>query len=359
MSIIWQQLNKGGFIIAEAGKNFVISEEEESLPMLLLRAKELALEAKRVGASAVKFQCHVIDDEILPETYITSPHFDLVDRYTWVKRNTYPLAEFWKPLKEYCDRIGILFFATPMSLKAAELLNKLGVELWKIGSGDISDFVLLDYVRKTKKPIIISSGMHSLEELQAAYDFIYAKNKKICVLHCVSKYPCTMYDLNLEVLKDYAKRFYPSPVGLSDHSLSLGVAGIAQKYFGAKIIEKHFTIHREAWGSDHKVSLEPYEFNKMIHEPPLELSEDIIKKIAGIGDKHILSDEMGVRKAFKKKLVAARDMEGGHKIVPKDLMAVRGIELAEEASNYMDILGLSTLSKVSKYDIIIRGKNVG
>src|SRR3989344_5979465 len=152
---IWDKLNKGVFVIAELGKNFIQTEEEKSVVEYLENAKKLVKAAHEAGASAVKFQTHNAEDEQL-NIKIVAPHFK-GERYAWVTRNqnATPINEFWKPLKAYCDKLGIIFFSTPMSRGAAVKLNELGVELWKVGSGDILDFVALDFMASTKKPIII------------------------------------------------------------------------------------------------------------------------------------------------------------------------------------------------------------
>src|SRR3990167_10262637 len=182
-------------VICEIGKNFVTTEEKQPLSMLLENTKELIREAKKSDADVCKFQIHNVNDEIHPEAHITSPHFDQ-DRYEWVKRNTYPV-EFWQELKNYCDEIEIEFLSTPMSKDAAILLENLGVKRYKIGSGDLLDFVMLDYIRNTGKPVIISSGMSSIQELRLAYNYLAEKVKDITIMHCVSNYPCKLEDLNL------------------------------------------------------------------------------------------------------------------------------------------------------------------
>src|SRR3989344_4680898 len=143
---IWERINgKGVFTIAEIGKNFIQTQEERPVKEYLENAKKLVKAAKDAGADAVKFQTHNVEDEQL-NINVVSPHFVGSDRYSWVSRNdkATPLDKFWKPLKSYCDAIGIIFHSTPMSRGAAYKLNELGVEMWKVGSGDILDFVTLD-----------------------------------------------------------------------------------------------------------------------------------------------------------------------------------------------------------------------
>ena len=147
---IWEKIQKGVFVIAEIGKGFIQTEEDQPVEVYLKNAKELVRLAKEAGADAVKFQTHNVEDEQQGNIKVIAPHFS-GDRYSWVKRNTdaTPLNGFWKPLKKFCEEQDIVFFSTPMSRGAAMTLNEAGVELWKIASCDVLDFVMLDYVRYT------------------------------------------------------------------------------------------------------------------------------------------------------------------------------------------------------------------
>ena len=154
------------FVVAEIGKGFIQTKEDQSVEQYLENAKRLVDAAVSAGVDAVKFQTHEVEDEQLPID-IVSPHFTGADRIRWLTRNTNatPLDRFWAPLKRHCEEQGMLFFSTPMSRKAAQKLEELDVPLWKVGSGDTQDYVLLDYLAATGKPIIISTGMVSLQEL--------------------------------------------------------------------------------------------------------------------------------------------------------------------------------------------------
>ncbi|MCI0532816.1 N-acetylneuraminate synthase family protein, partial [bacterium] len=177
------------FFIAEIGKNFIQTEEERPIAEYLENAKALVDAALDADADAVKFQTHELEDEFLQGLTVVSPHFKGSDRVKWITRNmnATPLHEFWEPLKKYCDERGIIFFSTPMSRKAAEKLHKLGVPLWKIGSGDVQDYVTLDFLIETGKPIIISSGLVSLAELDEIVSHIRGKGAPLAVLYCISQ----------------------------------------------------------------------------------------------------------------------------------------------------------------------------
>lgn len=359
-------------IIAEIGKNFVITKEEESPEVLLERAKTLILEAKKVGADVCKFQVHNVGDEIHSEAKITSPHFDQ-DRYEWVKRNTYPI-EFWREIKNYCDEIGIEFLATPMSKGSAILLENLGVKRWKVGSGDILDFPMLDFIRNTGKPIIVSSGMSTIQELKLAYDYLAEKVKDITILHCVSNYPCKLENLNLLTIPFLKKQFPKAKIGFSDHSLEISTGAMAVS-LGAVVVEKHFTLSRKAWGSDHQVSLEPSEFKQMAKEirftrfdlerrelnekgfivedyknetklrrrkfgEPLQPIIKIPKEALGVETKFINENEIKFRPIFRKGLYASQDIKQGEIWHNDMIISLRPrLDGVEPSENYPQFLG--------------------
>lgn len=352
------------FVVAEIGKNFIQTEEERSVAEYLENAKALVKAAKDAGANAVKFQTHNVEDEQLPVT-VVSPHFKGADRYSWVTRNTNatPLNEFWKPLKSYCDEIGIIFHSTPMSRGAAKKLNEAGAELWKVGSGDILDFVMLDYMAGTKKPVILSSGMSTLEEIDRAIDFMKRRGAQVILLHCVSKYPCPPEDLNLGTIAFLSGR-YDIPVGFSDHSIGIDSA-IAAVALGAKVIEKHFSFSRDLWGADHKVSMTPDEMKAMVggirelERSPAKkeeyLQKDIVKSGMGNGVKTLQEEEAVFRPYFRKSLMAGQDIPKGAVIAAEMVYAMRPQAYAQglPSEEYEKVVGKKASRPLKKYDPII------
>ncbi len=338
------------FIVAEVGKGFIQTEADQSVETYLANAKELARLAKESGADAVKFQTHTVEDEQANIT-VVAPHFKGADRYNWVKRNTEATPVwFWRELKKYCDDIGILFFSTPMTRGAAKLLNEeVGVEMWKVGSGDILDFVMLDYLASTKKPIIISGGMSTLEEVDKVVDFLKRRNVEFALMHCVSKYPCPAAELNLRTVEFFKQR-YNIPVGFSDHSIGIDSA-LASVALGATIIEKHFSLSRDLWGSDHKVAMTPAELSELVKgikeleiNPDKKeeyLNKDIVKAGMGQADKILQSGEEQFRPFFRKTLAAACDIKKGEVISPEKLWAMRpqAYLIGAPSEKYEEILG--------------------
>jgi N,N'-diacetyllegionaminate synthase len=244
--------------IADIGKNFInkegigISYKENAF--------ELIKKAKESGATIAKFQTHVFEDEQKKRDK---------SRYEWIKynENITPLI-FWEEIKKECDRQGIEFMTTPMSKLAAEKVNHL-VKRWKVSSADIVDYDLLEYLKSTKKPTIISTGMSNSEQVNKAITFLGDQIEFIN--YCVSLYPCPIYKIDLEQLV-FFKTMYGDMIGFSDHSLSIEVPVLATR-MGVKAIEKHFTLDRNAYGPDHKVSLLPEEFKQMVDLCNLALNE--------------------------------------------------------------------------------------
>lgn len=353
------------FIVAEIGKNFIQTEEDRPVKEYLENAISLVRAAKEAGADAVKFQTHNVEDE-QANTDIVSPHFKGSDRYRWVGRNTLatPLTEFWQPLKRACDEIGIVFFSTPMSRGAAEKLSSVDPPMWKVGSGDILDFAMLDYMRRSGKPIIISTGMSTLEEIDAAVAFIREQTNQLVILHCVSRYPCPPEELRLNTIAFLQKR-YGAPTGFSDHSVGHESA-VAAAALGASVIEKHFSFDRALWGSDHKVSLCPNEFGELVRDVARVredrvyreaiLSSDVVRKGMGEETKILQEDEAVFRTVFRKTLVAARDIPSGTLLGPEHLFAMRPQAaipgLPSEA--YPHVIGCLTGRALHRYQPVTR-----
>lgn len=351
------------FVVAEIGKNFIQTQEERPVEEYLENAKALVKAAKEAGADAVKFQTHNVEDEQL-NIRVVSPHFNGADRYSWLTRNTKatPLETFWKPLKQYCDEIGILFHSTPMSRGAAQKLNELGVELWKVGSGDILDFVTLDFLASTGKPIIMSSGMSTIEELDQAIDFLKRRKASVILLHCVSRYPCPPEHLNLSTV-GFLRERYGIPVGFSDHSIGID-SPLAAVALGAQVIEKHFSFSRDLWGADHKVSMTPEELKALVsgireleRDPSKKtayLGKDIVKAGMGSGTKVLQEDEAVFRPYFRKSLMAGRDIPAGTVVTAEMLYAMRPQANARglPSEEYEHILGRVAKVDLKKYDPI-------
>ncbi len=361
---IWEKIKNGVFIIAEAGKNFIQTEDDRPVEEYLENAKELVDRAVWAGADAIKFQTHNAEDEQL-NIEITSPHFKGLDRYRWVKRNTdaTPVEEFWIPLKKYCEEKGIVFFSTPMSRGAAMRLSKVGVPIWKIGSGDILDFVCMDYLRNTGMPIIMSSGMSTLEEVKKGIEFLQSKNSRVALMHSLSKYPGLPEEANLATMQLFKESFSGVPVGFSENSVGIEPSLIAVA-LGATIIEKHFTLRRDLWGSDHKVSSTPEEFKELVaairkiennaEEKDRWIKYPNLSEVLGKKEKVLQKDEAEFRPIFRKSLMAGGNIPAGTVLLPEMIYAMRPQLYAGglPSENYEIVLGKKVNRDLKKYDPI-------
>ncbi len=360
---VWQKMIDGPFLIAEAGKNFIQSAEQKSVEEYLNTAKKIVDEAVAGGADAIKWQTHNVEDEQLGRD-VDSPHYQGLERYEWVRRNTIstPLDTFWRPLKTYCDDLGIVFMTTPMSRGAAQRVEDLDISVWKVGSADILDFVLLDYLRNTGKPIILSSGMSTFAEVEQAVSFVMKKNALVMVLHCVSQYPCPPEDLRLGTIKTLRQRL-GIPIGFSDHSLGIESALVAYAA-GASVVEKHFTLSRDAWGPDHKVSMTPNELKLLrssldeLASNPLKkermLESAFAKKALSQEEKLLQDEEQAFRPVFRKSLVAGQDIPTGTGIKPQMIYAMRPQADIDglPSEKYDSIIGREVIHDLKKFDPI-------
>lgn len=300
------------FVIAEIGKNFIETEEEQEVPVYIENAKKLIDAAVEAGCDAVKFQTHVVEDEQL-DIKVVSPHFKGADRYSWISRNerSTPPA-FWQAVAAHAKEKGIIFFSTPMSRGAAEKLMQVDPPLWKVASGDIFDYVLMDTLIKTGKPIIISTGMTSLLELDGLVADLTSRGAKLVILYCVSQYPCPHEAFNLASIELFREKYPEIPIGFSDHSVDGHEVDLAAIKVGARIIEKHFSFSRELWGADHKSSITPAEMKAMVDAIRAKEYEWVdTTSFYGAKERELEGAESQFRPYFNKSLVAGRDLPAG------------------------------------------------
>jgi len=270
-------------------------------------AKEMIDSAKESGANAVKFQSIKADKLISKNSFENK-----VDGFGFTDVNN--IGDFWKKvsidyefhinIKEYCDKKEIEFISTPFDFDSADILEKLGVKRYKIASGDLTHYPLLQYVAKKNKPIILSTGMSTIGEIENAVEFIkYNGNNQITLLHCLSLYPTPPELANLNAIP-LLKNIFDLPVGFSDHTIGfhIPIAAIAK---GATVIEKHFTINNDLPGPDQKLSANPNEFIKMVKYGN-EIFQALKEK-----RKVISPQEMEMRKNTRRSIVAANDLTEG------------------------------------------------
>ncbi len=286
------------FVIAEAGVNHN-GNVGKALQMI-----DLALKA---GADAIKFQTFRSDQVVTRNAPKAAYQLKSTDhkesQYDMLKKLELS-ADSHRDLFAYCRKKGILFLSTPFSEESADLLDELGVQAFKIPSGEITNLPLLEHIARKGKLMIVSTGMSDLDDVRRAIDTIGAtRHCELLLLHCVSNYPTKPEDVNLRAMKTMEEEFQ-LPVGFSDHTLGYEIP-LAAVAMGACVIEKHFTLSRDLSGPDHKASLEPRELEAMISG---------IRKVEaslGTGKKQPARSEADTAHVARRSLVAACDLPAG------------------------------------------------
>jgi len=294
------------FIIAEAGVN-----HNGSLEM----AKQLVDAAREVGADAVKFQTWVTEKLVAPDAKMAEyqRHNISQDESQFEMLKDLELSyDQFREIKAYADRQGIPFFSTPDEEDSADFLEELGVALFKIGSGEVTNLPFLRHVALKGRPIILSTGMSTLGEVESAVRTIEeAGNQQLVLLHCVSDYPAEPGECNLKAM-DTLRTAFQYPVGFSDHTIRIEIP-IAAVARGACVIEKHFTLHKHLPGPDHAMSLEPEEFSRMTQ------AIRSVEAAWGTGRKWPTPNEMETKRVVQKAIVAAHDIAVGKTLELSDL----------------------------------------
>ncbi len=296
-------------IIAEAGVNHNGS---------LIKAKKIIKEAAKTGADVIKFQHYKTEQLISKNLKFISEdlkELKLKKNFEMLKKYEFNFNQM-RSLSNYAKKNKIIFTATPFDLTSVDELNKLNVPFFKISSGDINNFPLIKRIIKKNKKIIFSTGRSSYKEIKETVSFLKKNNfKKYSMLHCVSIYPAKVESLNLNSI-GFLKKKFKCEVGFSDHSKGIEAA-IAAVALGANYIEKHITLNVNDVGPDHKASIEPFEFKKMV------LSLRKIEKGLGKEKKIILEKEKHGRIKSRRSIYASKDLYKNKLIEESDLVCRR------------------------------------
>ncbi len=302
------------FIVAEAGAN---ANSDINL------AKQLVIEAAGAGADAIKFQTYSSEklatkkapkywvdtmkewEENAKPTGYQHEEFELIDKLT---------KEDYIELSKLAKKEGIIFFSTPFDFEAVDFLEEIGVPMYKIASADITHFPLLEYIAKKGKPMILSTGASTLEEIRNAVKIVEdTGNKQIILLHCTLHYPTALRNANLAVMHFLKEKFPNYPIGLSDHTLGT-IAPVIAAALGAKMIEKHYTIDKELdKSSDHFMSVDPKELTEMVNS--IRAAELVI----GSSEKKLLNEEIAAFKYARRSVVSKRLIKKGEIITKRDI----------------------------------------
>ena len=329
--------------VTSPGKTFIIAEAGVNHNGCFDTAIELIDQAKLIGADAIKFQSFNASSVCTASTEKSTYQLDTTDKaetfLEMIERLELSEKDTFR-LQKYASDKDILFLSTPCDLESVNLLERVGVPFYKIASGDITNFPLLRSVASTHKPIIVSTGRSTMEEISDCIELIKSSGSdKIALLHCVSNYPAAFEDLNLNAMVSLRDQ-YNLPVGYSDHSVGIE-ASIAAVALKANIIEKHLTLNKNDVGPDHKASMEPTEFKSLVD------AIRNIEKALGDGIKKPADSEMWGRENVRKGLISQQKINKGD-IIQKEFIAVKRPGTGIHPKYFDDILGKIAAVNIEK-----------
>ena len=334
---------KSTFLIAEIGNNHNGSYD---------LAIELIDKAVESGANCVKFQIRSLKNLYTP-TSLKKEGEDLGVEYIIDLLKKYQLNnKEHKKIFKYCLQKNISYMSSPWDIESFNFLNNLGVSAFKLASADLTNIPLIDSIIKTKKPLILSTGMSTIEEIKITANHLNSLNVNFALLHCNSTYPAPTNDINLKFMNKLKK--YCNIIGYSGHERGINIS-IASLCFGAKIIERHFTIDKKMEGPDHSASLLPNEFKKMV---------DGIREIEsalGVEDKKISQGEMMNRENLSKSIVASTKLKRGT-IIKKKHLTIMSPGKGISPQNIPKLIGKKINRDIEKFDFfyfsdVLRKKN--
>jgi N-acetylneuraminate synthase len=349
----------GSVEISKNSPVVVIAEGCDNHNGSLAKAKEMAHAAKEAGAPIIKFQLHLPEEEMASREAMEQTSGEMFSKwgslYGFVEQNLLKPEEHAE-LMAYCRKIGIQYFCTPFSLKAACLLDEMGAEGFKIGSGETEDLPMIEKIARIGKPMMISSGMSSVAEIDLAVDAVRSFGTPLCLAHCVSIYPIKRIEhLRLGAVSYLQKRYYVY-VGFSDHTPPEGVVdennnSISEEMIiwaavaaGARFIEKHFTLDRNTPDADSSFSHDPKTLRRLVKS--VQTCEEALSN-----KKNILKAELPVHIWAKRSVVAACDIAEDTEINFEMITSKRpGIGI--RSKNYKQILGKKAVRTIKKGEII-------
>lgn len=297
------------YIIAELSANHAGSRQ---------RALDMIYQAKEAGADCVKIQTYTADTMTID---CHNQYFNITDG-TWKGENLYSLYqkaytpwEWHEELKQEAEKVEIDFLSTPFDRTSVDFLEGLNMAFYKIASYELVDIPLIEYIASRGKPIIMSTGMGSLEEIEEAVEAVYSQgNRQLAIMKCSSAYPARTEEMNLRTIADMKERF-GIPVGLSDHSMGSFSASVAVAV-GANIIEKHFCVSRAIENPDSSFSMEPEEFKQMVQSVR---EVERAKGIVAYG----VSKQEETNTRFRRSLFVVKDIAAGEVLTPENIRSIR------------------------------------
>ncbi len=324
------------YLIAE-----IAQAHEGSLGILHSYIDAVAL----TGVQAIKFQMHIAEAESsIHEPFRVKFSKEDNTRFDYWKRMEFTLNQ-WKEIKHHCDQVGLDFICSPFSNLAVDWLEEIGVKVYKIGSGEVNNFLLLKKIIQTGKPIILSSGMSSFSELDETVSFLKNNNVEFSILQCTTAYPTKPNQYGLNVITEL-KNKYQVPVGFSDHSAKIATS-IAAVALGAEIIEFHVVFNRQMFGPDTIASLTLDETKVLV-----EGVNDIYSAIQNPVNKNNNDAFKEIKNIFEKSLAINKDLVMGHQITFEDLESKKPKGFGINAQNFINVIGKKLTANKSQWDFL-------
>lgn len=299
----------------------------------------------KTGVQAIKFQMHIAAAESsIHEPFRIKFSYEDATRFDYWKRMEFTLEQ-WKGIKQHCDEVGLDFICSPFSNAAVDWLEILNVKVYKVGSGEVTNFLLLDKIIQTGKPLIISSGMSSFEELDLVVDYLKSKKASFSILQCTTAYPTLPNQYGLNLIGELKER-YQVTIGFSDHSAKIAT-GIAAVALGAEIIEFHVVFDRIMFGPDTVASLTIDETKQLV-EGAMAIYDAQSQPI----DKNNTADFITLKAIFEKSLAVNKNLPQGHIITFEDLESKKPKGFGIAAQDYKTIIGKKLIKDKMQWDFL-------
>lgn len=324
----------GKEIITDGPQCYVIAEIGHNHQGDLDVCKKMILSAKQCGVDAVKLQKRT--NKLLYTKKLYNSPYDNENSFGDTYGEHREFLEFnldeYIELKKYAEGLNLTLICTAFDMPSVDFLEDVGIHAYKIASGDLKNVSLIKYIAQTGKPIILSTGGGTLEDVQRAYNTIRPLNRNFCILQCTACYPVEPEDMNLKVITTFRETFQDIVVGLSDHQNGISMALVAYM-LGSRIFEKHFTLNHSWKGSDHAFSLEPIGMSK--------LCRDLKRATYAIGDgvKKPIPGEIKPLIKMGKQLVAARDLTVGHILKKNDIAIKSPVDIGLPPYEFDNVIG--------------------
>ena len=327
------KMQVGNKIISKDSPCFVIAEIGHNHQGNISTAIKMIDEAASTGADAVKLQKRFNKSLYTKEMYKKPYENENSFGKTYGEHRDaleFGETEYLK-LKDYAESKDIVFFSTAFDFESVDFLEKIGVPAYKIASGDITNHPLIDYIGQTGKPVFISTGACSMEDVRSAYDVLKKRVNEICLMQCTASYPAQPEDINLNVITTYIKEFPHAIIGYSGHDSGIVIPVVAY-VLGARVVEKHFTLNRTMKGTDHKFSHTPAGLKKMIRDLKR------VRAAMGMHEKKCLSIEKDAKSKMGKSIVLSRNSVRGE-IVERELITFKSPGIGIPPSRIEEIIG--------------------